>query len=62
MFNMWLPTLTPKALDEFRDLLRGQFGVTLEEQQLNDVATRALHLTFLLTYGNRYLCSEINGE
>jgi len=52
---MNLPTPTPQEVEEFRALYKAEFGVMLSEQEAWDIATRALQLFYICTYGRFHL-------
>lgn len=62
MVSMWLPLPSPTAIEEFRELLKSDYGVTVDEDRLVGIATSVLHLAFLTAYGSRYLRPQIDGK
>ncbi len=57
---MWLPTPSPKHVQEFKALALAEFGLELTSDQALDAATRLLHIHFILTYAYRPLRSKID--
>ena len=57
---MWLPTPSPKHVEQFKALALAEFGLELTPGEALDVATRLLHIHFILTYAYRPLRPKID--
>ena len=56
---MWLPIPSPKGVEEFKALVKAEFGVELEPSEALELATRVLQIHLIKLYESSDLRKEI---
>lgn len=52
--SFWLPLPSDESVEEFRKLLKVEFGVELDDLEVKDAVTRLLQIYFIKTYAKEY--------